>query len=189
MTQRVRIDDIMINEQTITWQTKDGRSLHIRPLQNDDAPLLVTIFDHMSSDSRYRRFHQPVDNLSIERVLEEAEGISATVPDDGFGLIALADDVPVGAARYVIFAEGRAEIAVSIRDEYQNGGLGKQLVNLLAQEAKRRGIQQLTAEVQAVNTAALRILEKLPFPRTQSVDGAVIQVEIDLTAVPQTDLQ
>jgi RimJ/RimL family protein N-acetyltransferase len=173
----------MIDEQKMTtWQTKDGRSLHIRPLQPDDAPLLVTIFEHMSSDSRYRRFHQPVDNLSAARVLEEAGEIAATVPDNGFGLIALAGDLPVGAARYVIFAEGRAEIAVSIRDDYQNSGLGTRLVALVAQEAQKRGIKQLTAEVQTGNEAALRVLEKLPFPRTQALDGSVIQVEIDLTA-------
>jgi len=173
----------MIDEQKMmTWQTKAGRSLHIRPMQPDDAPLLVTIFEHMSSDSRYRRFHQAVDNLSAARVLEEAGEIAATVPDSGFGLIALAEDVPVGAARYVIFAEGRAEIAVSIRDDYQNSGLGTRLVTLLAQEAQKRGIQQLTAEVQANNKAALRVLEKLPFPYAQDLDGPIVQVEIDLTA-------
>jgi acetyltransferase len=173
----------MIDEQTMTtWQTKDGRSLHIRPMQHDDAPLLVTIFEHMSSDSRYRRFHQPVDNLSEARILEEAGEIVATVPDTGFGLIALAGDIAVGAARYVIFAEGRAEAAVSIRDDYQNGGLGTQLVTLLAQEAQKRGIQYLTAEVQANNKGALRVLEKLPFPCTQDLDGPIIQVEIDLIA-------
>ena len=173
----------MIDEQIMmTWQTKDGRSLHIRPMQHDDAPLLVTIFEHMSSDSRYRRFHQQVDNLSAARILEEAGEIAATVPDSGFGLIALAGDMPVGAARYVIFAEGRAEIAVSIRDDYQNSGLGTRLVSLLAQEAQKRGIQQLTAEVQANNKAALRVLEKLPFPYTQDLDGPIVQVEIDLTA-------
>ena len=173
----------MIDEQIMTtWQTKDGRFLHIRPMQPDDAPLLVTIFEHMSSDSRYRRFHQSVDNLSAARVLEEAGEIAATVPDSGFGLIALAGDMPVGVARYVIFAEGRAEAAVSILDDYHNSGLGTRLVTLLAQEAQNRGIKQLTAEVQTSNEAALRVLEKLPFPGTQALDGSIIQVEIDLTA-------
>jgi RimJ/RimL family protein N-acetyltransferase len=173
----------MIDESTVmTFQAKNGRSIHLRSIQNGDAPLLVSIFEHMSSDSRYQRFHQTLDNPNPRRVWQEAEQMVAIVPKSSFGFIAFAGDVPVGAARYIIFEEGKAETAVSIVDDYQNSGIGTQLVTLLAHEAKKRGVQQLVASAQVQNKAALRVLEKLPFPHTQRVEDSVVEVVIDLTA-------
>ncbi|MCB8942195.1 MAG: GNAT family N-acetyltransferase [Ardenticatenaceae bacterium] len=165
-----------------TFVTKNGCTLRIRPMQHGDAPILIAIFEQMGSDSRYHRFHQPLDNPSPERVQREAEQMVAIVPNGSFGLIAFDGDVPVGAARYVIFeGEERAETAVSIIDDYQQSGIGTKLVALLAQEAHERGLHQLVANVQAVNTPALRIMEKLPFPHSQRLDGSVVEVVIDLT--------
>jgi RimJ/RimL family protein N-acetyltransferase len=167
---------------SITFQAKDGRSLHIRPIQDGDALLLISIFEHMGSDSRYQRFHQSMDNPNRNRVQREAEQMVASVPDDSFGLITFAGDVPVGAARYIILEEeDKAEMAVSIIDEYQNSGIGSKLIALLADEGQKQGIRQLIASVQAENEAALRILEKLPFAHSQRLDDAVVEVEIDLT--------
>jgi acetyltransferase len=172
----------MIDSSTVaTLQAKDGRSFYVRPLQPDDTVHLISIFDHMGSDSRYQRFHQSVDNLNPQRVQQEADQIASTMLDDGFGLIAFADDTPIGAARYVVFAEGRAEMAVSIRDDYQNNGIGTFLVELLAQEAKQRGLQQLTASVQASNKVARRLLEKLPFLHEWQLDGPIAEAVIDLS--------
>ena len=173
----------MTSSSTI-FHSKNGRLIHIRPLQKGDAPLLISIFEHMGSGSRYHRFHQSVDSPNPNRVQREAEQMVASVPDNSFGLIALDGDAPVGAVRYVIFGDGdRAETAVSIIDDYQNSGIGSELVALLAQEAQKRSINQLVASVQAENIAALHILEKLPFPHNQRLDGSVVEVMIDLTAV------
>ena len=175
----------MNDEQFVTtFRAKNGRLIHIRPLQHDDAEFLVSIFENMGSDSRYHRFHQPLDNLSPNRVQREAAQMVELVRNNSFGLIAFDGDMPVGAARYVVFEDGdRAETAVSIRDDYQNSGIGTKLMALLAQEAQRRGLHQLIANVQALNKAALRILDKLPFAHSQQLDGPVMVVVIELTAV------
>ncbi len=182
MTQCVKDGLNMINEQMLnTYQVKNGRFIYIRPMQQGDAAVLIAIFEHMGTNSRYQRFHQPMDNPHPERVRREAAQMVANVPDNSLGLIAFDKDVPVGAARYVILEEGCAETAVSIRDDYQNSGIGTKLVGLLAQEAQKRGLHQLVASVQAENEAALRILKKLPFPHSQRLDGSVVEVVIDLT--------
>lgn len=164
-----------------TFQSKNGRFIHVRPIQAGDAPLLVSIFEHMSSDSRYQRFHQTMDSVEPQRVAQEADQMVADMADNSFGLIAFEDKLPVGAARYVIFAEGKADTAVSIRDDYQNSGIGTTLIALLAQEAQSYGLTKLTVSTQAANKAALRILEKLPYARAQQLDGAVVEIEIDLS--------
>ena len=43
-------------------RTKEGLLLHIRHIQDSDAPYLVDLFEHMGPESRYRRFLQPLDN-------------------------------------------------------------------------------------------------------------------------------
>ena len=75
-----------------------------------------------SEDSRYRRFFQPVHELSAEnlRFLTEVDH------HDDEALVALDDDEAVGVARYVRSAEkpSRAEVAVSVVDDYQGEGVG-----------------------------------------------------------------
>ena len=178
---RVRYGATMREQSLLmTFRAKNGRLIHIRPLQQDDAAFLVSIFEHMGSDSRYHRFHQSVDNLNLQRVQHEAEQMVELVPDNSFGLIAFEGELPVGAARYVLLEEKQAEMAVSIRDDYQNSGIGTKLITLLAEAARKHGLYLLVANVQAENIPALRIMDKLPFPQSQHVDGSVIEIEFQL---------
>jgi len=168
--------------------TKMGFMIQVRRIQPDDVPYLVDIFEHMSSESRYRRFHQSVDHVSPSRVWTEAERIAQADPKTSDGLIAFADlpdepDAPVAAARYVRLEPHVAEVAISVRDDLQNIGIGSQLLQLLAQEAKAAGIQKLVGTVQNNNEPMWRILEHLAFAVTRTPHGAVSEIEIDLLSM------
>lgn len=166
--------------------TKNGLPVSVRPLQPDDAPHLVDLFEHMSAESRYRRFYQPLNNIARDRIWAEAENIAHTEPLIGF--IAFADlpdqpAAPIGAARCVCLADGEAEAAVSVRDDMQNQGVGTHLLSLLAEEARARGVYHLTATIQNANKAIIHVLNRLPYPYTRTAVGPESELILDLTAL------
>lgn len=169
-----------------TMKTKDGTAVRIRPINENDAPHFVEIFENMSSESRYRRFLQSLDNPGETLVWREAERIAHMDPRQQEGLIAFVDlperaDVPAGVARYVALEPGVAEVAVSVRDDMQGKGIGSLLLQLLAERASKAGIRMLVGTAQNGNEALWRVLEKLPFPLRRIPEGTYSEIEIDLT--------
>lgn len=176
-----------LQDMLYTFHTKDGLLIGVRHLRHDDAVYLVDIFENMSADSRYQRYHQIVDHFHAGRIWQEAETIAHMDAKKQGGLIAFADlpdnsNTPVGAARYVCLGERSAETAVSIRDDMQGGGIGSELLNVLAEEARHKGIQQLVAEVLTSNKGMMGVLKKLPYEITREIDGAnyVLTVHLDI---------
>ncbi len=169
-----------------TFETKNGIMVRVRPLLPEDAPYLVDLFEHMSPNSRYSRFHQPLDSVSLERVWAEAESIAHTKAQ--VGVVAFANlpdqvDAPIGAARYVETGDGLAEAAVSIRDDMQGQGVGTQLMLLLAEEARTRGVHKLMATIQSANKAIVRVLNRLPYRYERTTVGSDTEITLDLTAL------
>lgn len=171
---------------TESFQDKHGRVVGIRPLQNTDAPLLVSVFEHMSSNSRYSRFQTPIDNPNMLRVWEEAERIARLSPESQFGLVAFmdlpeeGDNVPVGVARYVLVEPGVAEVAMSVRDDMHGSGIGSALFLRLVERAAAHGLDKLVASIQNSNEAMWRLVEKQPYPVRRMVDGNSSEIEIGL---------
>lgn len=168
------------------FKTKQGLLIKVRPLLPDDAPHLVAIFDHMSAESRYRRFNQPLQKLSRTRVWREAREIAATDPARSGGLLAFADlpdepETAVAAARYVCTDETVAEAAISVRDDVQRQGIGARLMRLLAEMAREDGIESLVATVQNDNQGIWKVLQRLPSPTKRRYDGPYTHVTVDLT--------
>ncbi len=166
------------------FEARDGLAVRVRRMLNKDTPYLIDIFKHMGDDSRYNRFHQPTAHLDEEFVWHEAQHI-ADLHNAG-GLLAFADlpnqqNAPIGGARYVLLGEGRAETAVSIRDDMQRKGIGTHLLQLIAKEAKLVGVTTLIATIQNENRAIWHTLKHLPHPLRRIQDGTISEIEIDLT--------
>ncbi len=169
-----------------TIETNSGLQLRVRHLRASDAPFLIQIFDNMGSDSRYRRFNQPVDNFSDERKWQEAERIARISPRLSGGVIAFADlpdkqNVAVAAARYVCTGDGIAEAAMSVIDTLQKQGIGTKLMLQLVEIARQEGVKQLMADIRNDNEGILKILQRLPYELVRQRDGAFTRVVIDLT--------
>ena len=167
--------------------TKRNLSVWIRPLQSTDTSLLVGLFENMSAESRYRRFHIPVDNPSPERVWETAEQIAQMPLERQVGFIAMAKlpdegEVAIGAVRCVLTGPDVAEVAISVRDDMQNQGIGGHLLTLLVEEAQKRDIHTLAASVQSLNKPMRRLFEKMPCPLHQKLDGSNVDTYLNLTA-------
>lgn len=179
----------MINMKKI--RAKDGSPLRVRPITENDAPHFVEIFEHMSAESRYRRFLQSLENPSETLIWREAERIAHMDPRQQEGLIAFGktaagEEVAAGVARYVALEPGIAEVAVSVRDDMQGKGIGSLLLQILAERARDAGIRTLVGMAQNSNEALWRVLEKLSFPLHRTPEGLYSNIEIDLTREKET---
>jgi len=175
-------------------RTKTGTLLHIRHIQEGDAPYLVDLFEHMGSESRYRRFLQSLDNPNPGMVWQEAERIARGDPATHDGLITFADlpqqlDAPVAAARYVVIEPGVAEVALSVRDDMQGKGIGTQMLQMLTFIARDAGVKKLVGMAQNENEAVWNVLEKLPFPMRRTPEGTYSSLEVDLTVYKKEALK
>ena len=143
--------------------------MNVRAIEPGDKDLLVGAFDRMSEDSRYRRFFQPIHELSDTnlRFLTEVDH------HDHEALVALDDDEAVGVARYVRSVEkpSRAEVAVSVVDDYQGKGVGGGLLERLVDRAREEDVTHFTALVQAANPGAVRVLSTLGATETHREGG------------------
>jgi acetyltransferase len=139
-------------------QLFDGSSVIVRPICPADAPLLADAFGRLSIASRHSRF------LGSKAALSPAELRRLTVVDhrehEALIAISTADHRAAGVARYVRSADDRhlAELAVTVIDEWHRRGLGRVLVDRLAERARTEGIGVFSALIADYNAAALALL-------------------------------
>jgi acetyltransferase len=184
-----------MNSQMIfkTFHSGSGFQVGVRYLHPDDAPFLVDLFEHMSEESRYRRFNQALERVPVDRMWAEAEAIAHAVVVNSTGLIAFVDlpdqlNAPVAAARYVLIDDEEAEMAISVRDDMHNQGIGTQMMILLVEEAKAEGLQRLVGSVQNDNKAVWGLLKHIDATIEHILEGTTTQIIIHLQPVEQDQL-
>lgn len=174
-------DPEFIRARTTEVVLADGTRVILRPLVPGDGRRILEGFARMSSESRYRRFMSPVDELTPDmlRKLTEVDYV------DHFAWAALARDEPgrpgVGVARYVRSDDDpeAAEAAVTVIDEYQRRGLGTLLLQALGAAALEHGIKRFRGFVLEENRPMLEILEESG-ARTSHDGAGTVRVEVDL---------
>ena len=73
-------------------------------------------------------------------------------------------EVVIGLGRYDIDENMHyADVSFVVRDEYQNKGIGGELLSYLTVLGKRRGLLGFTAEVLVENRPMLHLFEKMGF--------------------------
>ncbi|MET1073081.1 MAG: GNAT family N-acetyltransferase, partial [Umezawaea sp.] len=96
---------------------------------------------------------------------------------DGHRHVAVVAEVvgqPIGIARLVATAPGRAEMAVAVVDHWQRRGVGRLLLTELAQLAGTLCYTELHGDVLPENTAMVRLVRSaMPGARTVLQDGIV----------------
>jgi RimJ/RimL family protein N-acetyltransferase len=159
----------------------NGRQVTIRPIRADDGPRLSLAYDHLSPQTKYRRF------LAVKPRLTEGDLRYLTSADgnDHVALLATPADDPkliIAVARFVRLAEdpGAAELAIVVGDPYQGEGLGTELLGRLADAALARGIERLKATVLAENVPVHRLLRHGVSHERHL--GPIDEVEVELAA-------
>lgn len=160
---------------------RDGSEVLIGPLRADDAPLLAEAFARLSEESRRLRFLGPKPHLTAAelRYLTEVDGhnheaICAIDPETGRG---------VAIGRFVRDRQdpSRAEVAITVADDWQRRGLGRILLEHLADRARDEGVRSFTALVSHDNRNMQGLLGHIDAPtRVSKTLGGVAEWEIEL---------
>jgi acyl-CoA hydrolase/RimJ/RimL family protein N-acetyltransferase len=144
--------------------TETGLEIFLRPVKINDESLLKDFFYSLSDTSLYRRFISERKDMPHERLQD------FVVIDYTKEMIILAvlnkgeKEEMIGMGQYGINeATHTAEVAFAVQDEYQNKGVGSEIVSYLTFLAKRRGLLGFTAEVLRENQPMLRLFEKMGF--------------------------
>ncbi|MDW8317169.1 MAG: GNAT family N-acetyltransferase [Anaerolineae bacterium] len=150
--------------------------VRVRFLTPDDGELLVDLVKRLSPESRYHRFHVPVEFRSDEELWARIPPYLAVDRENHVALVGLAQEGEREAAIAVVrFArqpgEEEAEIAVVVRDDWQRLGIGRRLVMQAVEVARTLGIKRLAAWVQPDNRQALRLAAALPFRSEHRFEG------------------
>jgi acyl-CoA hydrolase/GNAT superfamily N-acetyltransferase len=160
--------------------THSGVPVFLRPVRISDEPLLKDFFYSLSDRSMYRRFLTPTVEMSHERLQDfvvidytKEMIILAVLEENGREMV-------VGLGEYYLEVDGlRANVAFAVRDEYQNRGIGTQLLRHLVQIARKQGLVGLTAEVLRENEPMLRVFEKMGLPIEKTAVEESYDLKID----------
>jgi acetyltransferase len=138
---------------------RDGAVLLVSRITPADAPLLADAFSRLSEESRRLRFLGPKARLTESELQYLAIGRFVRDPAD----------------------PSRAEVAITVADEWQHRGLGKLMLECLADRARQQGIRSFTALVATDNTNMHKLLERIEAPaRVTNLAGNVADYEIEL---------
>jgi RimJ/RimL family protein N-acetyltransferase len=158
---------------------RDGSEIFVRQIRAEDKELLRTALEHLSPESRYRRFFAPVKRLTEGQLAYFTE----VDHHDHEALLALTENgEAIGVARYIRLAErpAAAEIAVTVTDAWQGRGVATELLRRLVARAREEGIETFTATCLASNHDVLEVLEPLGVTHFSHPDAGVLGLEIDL---------
>ena len=150
----------------------------LRPSSPDDAPRLVAMFERCSPASRYGRFLAPVQHFPAAHLVDVVRPSrirrSWVVDDLDTGHL-----VAVGSwFRNQLFT---AEVALLVEDAAQRQGIGTELLDTIADDARATGITALVATALAESRHVYRMLTRLG-PTTISCSGITCDLHVDLSA-------
>lgn len=149
----------------------DGTPVTIRPIRADDKPMEQEFVQHLSADSRHKRFMSTLKELPPGKLkyLTEIDyvrhlALVAIIQRDG-------RDVEIGVARYVAGPQGDdCEFAIAIDDAWQGSGVAGILMLALIDAARLRGMKRMEAFILAANDKMLKFARQLGFAIQRDAD-------------------
>src|SRR6266849_4615870 len=138
-----------------TLTLRDGRRVRVRSIRPADASMDRAFFAGLSEHSRYMRFMQHLAELTPRLVqqftnIDDTREMALVALDDASG-----EEVIVAIARYVAATDLQGEsgeFAIVIADDWKGHGLGRALMELVIDGARRHGLRKLVGGILAVNT-------------------------------------
>jgi len=159
--------------------TKKGWVVHFRSVNIDDEPLIKDLFYDMSDKSLQRRFmsmrrdvpHEMRQKFVVIDYTQEMI-ILATVEENG-------KEVAVGMGQAIKDAKTHtAEVAFSVRDSYQDKGIGTELLSYLTVLAQKEGLQGFIADVLVENKPMLHVFEKMGFDIEKKMEAGAYELKM-----------
>jgi GNAT superfamily N-acetyltransferase len=155
-------------------------------MRHDDAELLERMFYRLSSETRWRRFFMPLDNIDADQVRRETVRLATVHPEREVALLATAMEEGreeiVAVARYGRIGDGSecAEASIVVRDDYQCAGMGAQLFDLLVQVGLARGVHHMILLTHADNTGMIGLVHHLGLPYSGKYTSGLYEIDVRL---------
>ncbi|MFH1103168.1 MAG: bifunctional acetate--CoA ligase family protein/GNAT family N-acetyltransferase [Pseudomonadota bacterium] len=161
--------------------TKTGLNLFIRPIQPEDAPLLVDLFNVLSRTSIYYRFFRHVKSLTPEMLAR----FTQIDYDREIALITFDADAKkeriLGVARIISHPDGRdAEFAIVIGDPWQGKGIGPVILLNALRIARDQKIEKVWGTVLPDNLYMRKLGRRLGFSIKYNRESELYDLTIDL---------
>src|SRR5213593_5245279 len=137
---------------------RDGSTVRIRPAQPEDLPRVQDYLLGLSPETRRLRFWTAAVNVG-----ELARKIVDVDDRDHLTLLVLRggdDGTMIGGAQFSRIDGGRAEIGMSVADEWQSKGIGSILLGQLAQAAAERDVGIFVAQVLPENHGMIGVFRE-----------------------------
>ena len=165
-------------------QTTTTNPLWLRPARADDLPRLGDLLERCSPETLYRRFH----GATHEPMRREIERVAAPDARDrhrswvavgcdgavrGTGTLAWRDDHP-------------PEIALLVEDAWFRRGIGRDLVDQLADDARRSGAEVIVAWVQGDNLRAVKFLRAVAPDARIAFDSGELAITMPIVPMEAT---
>jgi acyl-CoA hydrolase/GNAT superfamily N-acetyltransferase len=162
--------------------TKARLNILLRPVKISDEPLLKDFFYSLSDKSIYRRFFSARTDMPHEYLQE------FVVIDYTQKMIILAviekgkKEEIIGLGQYAIVENTHTgDLALVVTDDYQNQGIGRELLSYLTFLAKKQGLLGFTAEVLVDNKPMLHLFDlfgQMGFDIEKKMEAGVLELKI-----------
>jgi len=142
--------------------TRSGVRLKVRPAEPEDEALLTDFFSRVTPDDLRFRFLSPVQKAGRNLVAPLVRVDHKSTEN----FLAFADDGETLVATAMIAADPslkRAEVALAVRADFKQKGLGWSLLQLVADYAKARGIRSIESIEARDNREAIGLEQEMGF--------------------------
>ncbi len=168
------------------WTMKDGTKITIRPIRPEDEPLMVKFHETLSDRSVYLRYFC---SLSLSRRVAHERLLRICFGDYDREMALVAERTDPATGERQIMAVGRmnrlhagneAEVAVLVSDQFQQLGLGHELLRRVIEVARDEKLSRVSAEMLTDNVAMQIIMKRLGFGVRASEDLTSVRAFLDL---------
>jgi len=166
-------------ELTTSMLLDDGTQVKFRPIHPTDEHSMRDLFYALSQQTVYYRFMKEMKKIPHKQIQDfvyvdhrNEVAIVGTLPE------AHGEDIIAIGRYYLDEKTNRAEVAFTVRDEWQKRGIGTFLLKHLIRIARRNGISGFTAEVLRENKAMQAVFHKSPYQIKSELKEGVYSIEI-----------
>jgi acetyltransferase len=160
--------------------TSGGLDIFVRPIKPEDAPLLLDLFESLSSRSRYYRFFSPMKSLSHDMLIQ----LTQIDYDRHIALVAFGkekgQEKMLGVARVITGADrDDAKFSVAVGDPWQGKGVGRMLMRKSVEVAKDYGIERVHGDVLGENKEMLKLGREMGFKVSRGEEASEYHLNIE----------
>lgn len=164
-------------------QIKGGKEITLRPIKPEDAAIEQEFVKTLSPEAKYYRFMHTLRELSLPQLIRFTQidydremAFVAVIEKDGH-------EDEIGVARYATTPDGDScEFAIVVADIWKGEGVARQLMGVLIEAARNRGLRTMHATILAENKRMLKFVTSLGFelsslPEDISLKRAVLDLK------------